>query len=141
MTSAVDGGQPGWSKAGATLVNPIMYRLAKRWYEWFRTGVDEASPGAAQRRLVSPRLADATDLEQGKDGELRQLLTNKYLQIVYPRKLWALNLSQFVEGRRWCPWAREGIEEVRVFAGDEPCHREETHRASARLYALQTAIN
>jgi ubiquinone/menaquinone biosynthesis C-methylase UbiE len=65
-----------------------MYRLAKRWHEWFRTGVDEASPGAAQRRLVSPRLADATDLEQGKDGELRQLLTNKYLQIVYPRKLW-----------------------------------------------------
>src|ERR687883_617302 len=60
MTSAVDGGQPGWSKAGATLVNPIMYRLAKRWYEWFRTGVDEASPGAAHRRLVSPRLADAT---------------------------------------------------------------------------------
>ena len=30
----------------------------------------------------------------------------------------SLNLSQFVEGRRWWPWAREDLAEVRVFAGD-----------------------
>ena len=46
-----------------------------------------------------------------------------------------------VEGRRWWPRAREGIEEARVFAGDEPCHREETRRAAARLYTLQNVIN
>ena len=51
-----------------------------------------------------------------------------------------LNLEQFVEGRRWWPWAREGIAEVRVFAGDEPCHREGTGRA-ARFYTLQSVIN
>jgi hypothetical protein len=52
-----------------------------------------------------------------------------------------LNLLQFVEGRRWCPWVREGLEEARVFAGDEPCHGEERRRASARFYALQSVIN
>jgi hypothetical protein len=52
-----------------------------------------------------------------------------------------LNLSQFVEGQRWCPWAREGLEKAHVFTSDEPCNREEIHRASARFYALQTAIN
>jgi hypothetical protein len=51
------------------------------------------------------------------------------------------NFSQFVEGRRWCPWAREGIEEARVFAGDEACNGEESHRTPARFYALQSAIN
>ncbi len=28
-----------------------------------------------------------------------------------------------------------------VFASDEPCNGQEIHRASARFYALQTAIN
>jgi hypothetical protein len=53
----------------------------------------------------------------------------------------SLNFSQFVAGRRWWPWAREGIEAARVFAGDEPCHGEEIRRASARLDALQRMIN
>jgi len=53
----------------------------------------------------------------------------------------SLNFSQFVEGRRWCPWARAGLEEVRVFAGDEPCNGEERCRALARFYALQSTIN
>src|SRR5436309_8591613 len=53
----------------------------------------------------------------------------------------SLNFSQFVEGRRWCPWAREGLEKARVFASDEPCNSEEIHRTSARFDALQTAIN
>src|SRR5262245_50645450 len=38
-------------------------------------------------------------------------------------KAQALNLQQFVEGRRWCPWAREGLEEARVFAGDKALQR------------------
>jgi len=51
-----------------------------------------------------------------------------------------LNLSQFVEGRRGWPWAREGREEAHVFAGDEPCTAEEICRASARFDALQNVI-
>ena len=35
----------------------------------------------------------------------------------------------------------EGLEEARVFAGDEPCNGEEKHRASARFDALQSVIN
>jgi len=53
----------------------------------------------------------------------------------------SLNLEQFVEGLRWWPWAREGLEEVHVFAGDEPCTGEAKHRASARFDALQNVIN
>ena len=53
----------------------------------------------------------------------------------------SLNLSQFVEGRRWWPWAREGHEAAYVFAGDEPGTGEEISRASARFDALQTVIN
>jgi hypothetical protein len=48
-----------------------------------------------------------------------------------------LNFSQFVEGRRWWPWAREGLKEAHVFAGDEPCTGKETYRASARFYATK----
>src|SRR5262249_43463900 len=48
------------------------------------------------------------------------------------------HVSQCVEGRRWCPWAREGLEEARVFAGDAPCHGEEIYRVPARIYARQT---
>jgi hypothetical protein len=44
-------------------------------------------------------------------------------------------------GRRWWPWAREGLSEAHVFAGDEPCTGEEIYRAFARFYALQTARN
>jgi len=40
------------------------------------------------------------------------------LPSVFLRKFCSLNFSQFVEGRRWRPWAREDLEEVRVFAGD-----------------------
>ena len=43
-----------------------------------------------------------------------------------------LNFSPCVEGRRWWPWVREGLEETRVWAGDAPCHGEESRRASAR---------
>src|SRR5262249_13637944 len=53
----------------------------------------------------------------------------------------SLNLSQFVEGRRWCPQAREGIEETRVVAGNELYNNVEIHRTCPRFYALQTAIN
>jgi hypothetical protein len=52
----------------------------------------------------------------------------------------ALNFEQFVEGRRWWPWAREGLEEARVVAGDEPCNGEERRRASVRFDALQSVI-
>jgi hypothetical protein len=58
-----------------------------------------------------------------------------------PRITLSLNFSQFVADRRWWPWAREGLEEARGFAGDEPCHGEEICRASARFYALQRVIN
>jgi hypothetical protein len=53
----------------------------------------------------------------------------------------SLNLSQFVEGRRWCPWAREGLEETRVFAGYVSYNGEEIRRTSARFYTLQSVIN
>jgi hypothetical protein len=53
----------------------------------------------------------------------------------------SLNLSPFVEGRRWWPWAREDREAAYVFAGDEPCTGKELGHASARFYALQTVIN
>jgi hypothetical protein len=33
-----------------------------------------------------------------------------------------LNFSQFVAGQRLCPWARAGLEEACVCAGDAPCH-------------------
>jgi hypothetical protein len=52
-----------------------------------------------------------------------------------------LNVSPFVEGRRWWPWAGEGLAEARICAGDEPCHGEEIRRAFARFDALQSAIN
>src|SRR5438128_7957784 len=52
-----------------------------------------------------------------------------------------LNLSRFVEYRRWGPWAREGIEEAHVFTGDALCHRERTHRVFPRIDALQTTRN
>src|SRR4030095_883285 len=51
------------------------------------------------------------------------------------------NFEQFVEGRRWWPWAREALSEAYVFAGDAPCTGEEIYRASARFYALQTPRN
>jgi hypothetical protein len=54
------------------------------------------------------------------------------------RKFSSLNFSQFVEGRRWYLWAQEGLEEARVFAGDESGHRQEIHCAPARCYALQS---
>ena len=53
-------------------------------------------------------------------------------------------LAQFwqcVEGQRWGPWAREGLEEARVFTGDEPCHREGLHCAPARFDTLQRVIH
>jgi len=37
--------------------------------------------------------------------------------------------------------AREGLEESRVFAGNEPCNGEEIRYASARFYTLQSVIN
>ena len=52
-----------------------------------------------------------------------------------------LNFSQFVEGRGWWPWTREGLKEAYVLAGDEPCAGEETYRAPTRFYALQNVIN
>jgi hypothetical protein len=33
------------------------------------------------------------------------------------------------------------LEKAHVFASDEPCNGEESHHASARFYALQTARN
>ena len=43
-----------------------------------------------------------------------------------------------VVGPWWCPWAREGIDEARLLAGDGLRNGEEICSASARLYALQT---
>jgi hypothetical protein len=70
-----------------------------------------------------------------------RLWKNKDFKAESMTKVGSLNFSQFVEGRRWWPWAREGLEEVRVFAGDEPCNGAERCRASARLYALQSVRN
>jgi hypothetical protein len=53
----------------------------------------------------------------------------------------SLNLSQFVEGRKWWPWAREALEEVHVFAGDGLGNEEKRVSFSASIYALQSVIN
>jgi hypothetical protein len=60
-----------------------------------------------------------------------------------PRKVkgYPLNVEQFGEGRRWCPWARGGLKEAHVFAGDQPCNGEETHPVRARFDALQQVRN
>jgi predicted Zn-ribbon and HTH transcriptional regulator len=63
------------------------------------------------------------------------------VQWVEERKAESLNLSQFVEGRRWWPWAREDLAEVRVFAGDGLCNGEKMVSFSASVYALQSVIN
>jgi hypothetical protein len=47
----------------------------------------------------------------------------------------------FVAGRRWWLWAREGLEEADVFAGDAPCPGEAIRCASAGCYALQRVRN
>src|SRR6266849_9439087 len=75
-------------------------------------------------------------------------------QVLFPHRVYHASLSagsasqtrvaQFIavcrRSKRW-PWAREGLEEARVFAGDEPCNGEEIRRAPARFYALQSVIN
>jgi len=48
-------------------------------------------------------------------------------------KVDTLNFSQFVEGRKWYPCARDGIAETSVFAGDEPCRAEAIRYATARF--------
>ncbi len=60
-----------------------------------------------------------------------------------PRKVkgYPLNLEQFGVGRRWCPWARGGLKEAHVFAGDQPCNGEETHHVLASFDALQKVRN
>ena len=47
------------------------------------------------------------------------------------------NGEQFVEGRRSCRWAREGIEGARVFVRHARGHGEAIRRAAASVYALQ----
>src|SRR5215813_10596527 len=75
-----------------------------------------------------------------RNSRLIYFFTTKIISVVEICKRTSLNLSQFVEGRRWWPWAREGREAAYVFAGDEPCTGEEICRASARFYVLQTVI-
>jgi transposase-like protein len=53
----------------------------------------------------------------------------------------SLNFAQFVERRRWWPWAREGHAEAHVFAGDAHCHGGKRCRATARFDALQSVRN
>src|SRR5713101_1599890 len=53
----------------------------------------------------------------------------------------SIKVWQFVEGRRWCPWAGGGFEKARVCAGDQSCHGEERRCASARCDARQRLIN
>ena len=53
----------------------------------------------------------------------------------------SLNFSQFVEGRQWSPQAREGLEGVRVFAGDGLGNGEKMVSFSASVYGLQSVIN
>ena len=50
----------------------------------------------------------------------------------------SLNFEPCVEGRRWYPWAREGLEATRVVAGDEPRNGAEIRRISARFDARQS---
>ena len=56
-------------------------------------------------------------------------------------KIFSLHFSQCVEGRTWGPWARGGIEEARVFAGDQLCNGEEIRHVPARFDARQSLIN
>jgi hypothetical protein len=59
----------------------------------------------------------------------------------HPRRPDARGRLDCGEGRWWCPWAREGLEEAGVCAGDAPYHGEETRHAPTRWYALQSARN
>jgi len=52
-----------------------------------------------------------------------------------------LHFLQLGESRRLWPWVREGLEETRICAGDEPCHNEERRHASTQWYARQTVRN
>jgi len=61
--------------------------------------------------LIHPIRAGRSPAPMGKKGQSNH-------RWIVGGKLCSLNLSQFVEGRRWWPWAREDLEEVRVFAGD-----------------------
>src|SRR5215813_5971334 len=63
--------------------------------------------------------------------------TNRYHTCGIRRYFTSLKLSQFVERRRWWPYAREGIAETSVLAGDEPCQGEAIRDATARFNALQ----
>jgi hypothetical protein len=65
--------------------------------------------------------------------------TGKCLRVPWPCASSMARSVSHVVGRRPC--AHEGLAEARVFAGDAPCHSEQTHHASARLDARHSLIN
>lgn len=88
------------------------------------------------------RKALLVGLNAYQDAPLRGCINAvKQMKELLQRFYGSLNFSQFVEGRRWGPWAREGSEEAYVFAGEAPCHGGEICRATARFDALQSVRN
>ncbi len=101
-----------------------------------RTNADAARQFGLARTTLDKRLAPGT-----RSATPEGLIDTAELGRVLSTMNVPLNCSPCVAGCRWGPWAREDREEVRVCAGDAPCHGEETRRASARLYALQSVRN
>jgi hypothetical protein len=52
-----------------------------------------------------------------------------------------LDFYQFIEGRRWWTYARQGIEETRLSTGDGLGNGEEIRSASASVDTRQSVIN
>src|SRR5262245_66394863 len=48
----------------------------------------------------------------------------------------SLNFSQFVEGQRWWPWAREDLAVARVLVGAEPYRGEEIRSGHGECLAV-----
>jgi hypothetical protein len=65
----------------------------------------------------------------------------RFQRLLGMSKWGALNLEEFGEGRRGCPWARGGIEEAHGCAGDQPGNGAERRHTSASFDARQSLRN
>jgi hypothetical protein len=64
----------------------------------------------------------------------------RVLMRLFPEML-TLNLSEFVEDRRWCLETRVGLDEALAFSGDWLDNDADMRSVSASIDALQTARN
>src|SRR4030095_98067 len=103
-------------------MNPLNYmQLHDHSNENPRQHWTNVSNGKISQEHGTPILPESGGLHQRRE-QLRLSRLMVYCASNNRRTLYgrSLNFWQCVERRRWCPWAREGLEEARVFAGDEP---------------------